>query len=255
MFDIRKYSNGKFFDAVNKKYINGDHIKELIKTGEQIKVTLTTTGEEITEAVLSKYGVKTRSQKIDPEKTDSEQMGSVAADSSNRERLLNREGMKHWVSALIDKRIKQVLEIINLPTRDQIAELNANINTINQKIDALSAKRDSRDSNGEIFNVILSESELKSDTLSESDALLADPSVIEASQPDNKELFSEENNSEERVLESDKLTDSKSFTDSDTMVLSESILVNPDFTSDMESEAISDPETQQKKILLRRIVQ
>lgn len=82
MLDIKKYSNGRFFDAI---------------------------------------------------------IGTDKSDSIKTDRFLNTETMKHWVSDLIDRRINQVLQIMNLPTREQIASLNVNINSINHKIDALEA--------------------------------------------------------------------------------------------------------------------
>ncbi|MBF0468701.1 MAG: hypothetical protein HQK61_07425 [Desulfamplus sp.] len=144
MLDIKKYSNGRFFDAINRKYIKADRIKELIKKGEQIKVTLTTTGEEITESIIAQYAGKLGSKKTVSEKTenkdsqqtaDSEKTKSESAAVSGRgssdarkiDRFLNTDAMRNWVSDVIDKRINQVLDVINLPTRDQIAELNLNI--------------------------------------------------------------------------------------------------------------------------------
>ncbi|MBF0376931.1 MAG: hypothetical protein HQK72_05565 [Desulfamplus sp.] len=152
MIDIKKYSNGRFFDAVNRKFIKADRIKELIKKGEQIKVTLTTTGEEITESIISQYSGKLKGKTIGSIISDSDTNTSsettdfdkklsgkkdVESESWKIERFLNTDAMKNWVSDVIDKRINKILEIINLPTRDQIAELNANIKVISIKIDAL----------------------------------------------------------------------------------------------------------------------
>ncbi|MBF0302863.1 MAG: hypothetical protein HQK73_07470 [Desulfamplus sp.] len=156
MIDIKKYSNGRFFDVINRKYIKPDRIKELIKKGEQIKVTLTTTGEEITEAVLDKYtrrkslgkkasdisdNVKENSANGDLAAEKSENEDSAGTDSRKSDSIFNVESMKNWVLDVIDRRINQVIEIMNLPTRDQIAELNDNIKSINQKIDALEASK------------------------------------------------------------------------------------------------------------------
>ncbi len=148
MIDIKQYSNGRFFDAINRKYINKNRIKDLIKKGEQIKVTLTTTGEEITDTIIAKYAPKDSEQSTklrkegcllssDLENTSSERV----IDSKKSEKFINTDSMKHWVSDIIDRRVKQAIEIMNLPTRDQIAELNANIKSINDKIDALEASK------------------------------------------------------------------------------------------------------------------
>ncbi|MBF0232510.1 MAG: hypothetical protein HQK65_05655, partial [Desulfamplus sp.] len=169
MLDIKKYSNGRFFDAINRRYIKADRIKELIKKGEQIKVTLTTTGEEITEAIIAQYAGRRDSKRIDSEKkdppdsgkiTDSEESYSATAtetvvhkgtaDFLKIDRFLNTDAMRNWVSDVIDRRINKVLDVINLPTRDQIAELNLNIKAINQKIDTLSVKN----SDPKIFDAV-----------------------------------------------------------------------------------------------------
>ncbi len=113
MLDLKKYSNGKFFDSVNRKYLKTDSIREYIKKGEQIKVTLTTTGEDITKDILAKYSGKT---------------------GMKYNGLLNTEGLIRWITETIDKRINKMLDVMNLPTRDQITELNASIKAIDVKI-------------------------------------------------------------------------------------------------------------------------
>lgn len=146
MIDIKQYSNGRFFDAINRKYINRDRIKELIKKGEEIKITLTATGEEITEAILAKYAPKddidsSKSSADDSASSDDTNTSSDESDSKKTDWFLYTESMKNWISDVIDRRIRQVIEIMNLPTREQIAELNVNIKSINEKIDALEASK------------------------------------------------------------------------------------------------------------------
>lgn len=117
MLDIKKYSNGKFFDSVNKQYIKSDRIREYIKKGEKIKVTLTTTGEDITRDVVARYSGKSGCMKY---------VG-----------LLNTDGFTRWITKTIDKRINRMIEVMQLPTREQITELNAGIRTVDTKIQSL----------------------------------------------------------------------------------------------------------------------
>ncbi|MBF0574022.1 MAG: hypothetical protein HQK69_09730 [Desulfamplus sp.] len=208
MIDIKKYSNGRFFDAVNRKFIKADRIKELIKKGEQIKVTLTTTGEEITESIISQYSGKLKGKTTGSIPSDSDTKTSsettnydkqppdkkdVESESWKIERFLNTESMRNWVSDIIDKRINQILEIINLPTRDQIAELNANIKVISQKIDALKiSAKESQLSSDEAANQELAT--VKTEELSALSAQsqeVSAPQSQDVSSPQSQELFEE----------------------------------------------------------------
>jgi polyhydroxyalkanoate synthesis regulator protein len=117
MIDIKKYANGKFYDTLNKKYIPTAALKEMVEKGTKIKVTLRKTGEDITRSIVSKYSESLEKQGLDEG--------------------LTPEGIKKWVGDQIDKRITQVLDVINLPTREQVDELNRNLQAINKKIDAL----------------------------------------------------------------------------------------------------------------------
>ncbi|MBF0228327.1 MAG: hypothetical protein HQK63_01840 [Desulfamplus sp.] len=209
MLDIKKYSNGRFFDAVNRKFIKADRIKELIKKGEQIKVTLTTTGEEITESIISQYSSKIKGKTIGSRPSDSDTKTSsettgfdkkssdkkdVESESWRIERFLNTDSMKNWVSDVIDKRINQILEIVNLPTRDQIAELNDNIKVIGQKIDALktSAKESQlysdAASNQELATVKITELSQEVSALSTQSQEVSSPQSQELSSPQNQEV-------------------------------------------------------------------
>ena len=117
MIDIKKYANGKFYDTLNKTYISVSTLKEMIKKGGDIRVTLIKTGEDITRSVIAKYDEKMEKQSL--------------------EETLNPEKFKHWVGDQIDKRLSRVLEMINLPNKEQVDELNKNIKSINKKIEKL----------------------------------------------------------------------------------------------------------------------
>ncbi len=126
MLDIKKYSNGKYFDAVNQKYLKKDRIKEYIKKGEQLKITLTTTGEDITDDILSQFEKSTRPMGFG---------GFITSD------------LKRWIFDTIDHRVKRVLDVMNLPTKDQMAQLNADLKSLDTKIQALEVKWQNRAAN------------------------------------------------------------------------------------------------------------
>ncbi len=117
MIDIKKYANGKFYDTLNKKYISKATLKEMIKKGSDIKVTLIKTGEDVTRSIIAKYDETMEKQGL--------------------EDTLSTEKIKSWLGDQIDRRISRVLEMMNLPTREQVDELNNSLRTISQKIDVL----------------------------------------------------------------------------------------------------------------------
>ena len=47
------------------------------------------------------------------------------------------DSMKSWISDSIDKRISEVLDVMNLPTKDTLNELAARVDTLAEKIDKL----------------------------------------------------------------------------------------------------------------------
>lgn len=63
MLNIKKYSNGRFFNTATKEYIKPEKLSELIKKGEKIQVTLTKTGKDITDAVIGQFLKKRRTEK------------------------------------------------------------------------------------------------------------------------------------------------------------------------------------------------
>ncbi len=123
MLNIKKYSNGRFFDTVAKEYIKPEKLAELIKKGEEIQVTLAKTGKDITDAVIGPF-LKKKEQK--------KESSFLATD-----KLVN------WLGEVIDTKIEQVMNVVKLPTREQVANLDKNIKELNKKIDALTLSRDS----------------------------------------------------------------------------------------------------------------
>ena len=126
MLDIKKYSNGKYFDAVNQKYLKKGRIKEYIEKGEQLQITLTTTGEDITDEIISQFKKSTQPICFS---------GFISSD------------LKRWISDAVDHRVKQVLDIMNLPTKDQMTQLNSDLKALDAKIQALEAKWQKRAAN------------------------------------------------------------------------------------------------------------
>ena len=127
MLNIKKYSNGRFFDTATKEYIKPEKLAELIKKGEEIQVTLTKTGKDITDAVIGQL-LKKEEQKKEKQKKESS--------------FLATDKLVKWLGEIIDTKIEQVMDVVKLPTREQVANLDKNIKELNKKIDALTLSRE-----------------------------------------------------------------------------------------------------------------
>ena len=49
---IKKYSNRRLYDTVEKKYVNSSEVRQLVLDGVEFVVTDVTTGDDITRQVL-----------------------------------------------------------------------------------------------------------------------------------------------------------------------------------------------------------
>jgi polyhydroxyalkanoate synthesis regulator protein len=127
MLNIKKYANGRFFDTATKKYIKPEKLAELIKKGERIQVTLTKTGKDITNTVVAQFSKKEEKKKE-----------STKKEGKKKEiPFLKTDKLVKWLGDIIDTKIEKVMEVVKLPTREQVANLDENIKKLNKKIDAL----------------------------------------------------------------------------------------------------------------------
>jgi polyhydroxyalkanoate synthesis regulator protein len=134
MLKIKKYANGRFFDTEAKKYIKPEKLTELIKKGEKIQVTLTKTGKDITDKVISQFSKK------EDKKKEKQAKDQKKVDIS----FLKTDKLVKWLSDTIDTKIEKVMEIVNLPSREQVAQLDENIKALNKKIDALKLSQEKK---------------------------------------------------------------------------------------------------------------
>lgn len=116
MWIIKTYANGRFYDTRNKKYIRKEQVAALFNKKEEIKIIMHNTDSDVTESVMERLAplLKTR-----------------------KESKLNIDNIKNWVSDQVDRRIEMALALINLPTRDQIGRLSADIEKLTQKVERL----------------------------------------------------------------------------------------------------------------------
>ena len=113
---IKTYVNGRFYDTLNKKYMPKDQLVALINKKEAIKIVMHKTGTDVTQMVLEKMG---------------------AAAPPPKEPMLNVDNLKQWLSDQVDRRIEKAIKLINLPTKDQVNRLTADIETLTKQVDGL----------------------------------------------------------------------------------------------------------------------
>ena len=113
---IKTYTNGRFYDTFDKKYISKDQVAALINQKEALKIIMHKTGSDVTRSVTKRLG---------------------ALLDTKKESKLNIDTMKNWISDQVDRRIETAIKLINLPTRDQIRRLTADIEKLAQQVDRL----------------------------------------------------------------------------------------------------------------------
>ncbi len=70
MHQVKKYANGRLYDATYKKYITMEEIEDFVRTGVIFKVVVSKTGEDITDSVIAKIKEEMKSEsgkKTEPE--------------------------------------------------------------------------------------------------------------------------------------------------------------------------------------------
>ena len=113
---IKTYTNGRFYDTLNKTYISKEQLAALFNKKEEIAITMHKTGSNVTKSVMKRLGPLLDTKK---------------------EPKFNIDNIKNWVSDQVDRRIKKAIALINLPSRDQINRLTADIEKLTKQVDGL----------------------------------------------------------------------------------------------------------------------
>ena len=113
---IKTYTNGRFYDTLDKNYISKDQLVTLIHEKESIKIIMHKTGRDVTQSVLKNMTA-----------------GASPKDPS----MLNIDNLRKWLSDQVDRRIEKAVELINLPSKSQVNRLRADIETLTKKVDGL----------------------------------------------------------------------------------------------------------------------
>ena len=113
---IKTYTNGRFYDTLNKTYISKEQLAALFNKKEEIAITMHKTGSNVAKSVMKRLGPLLDTKK---------------------EPKLNIDNIKNWVSDQVDRRIEKAIALINLPSRDQVNRLAADIETLTKQVDRL----------------------------------------------------------------------------------------------------------------------
>lgn len=116
MRTIKTYTNGRFYDTLDKKYIRQEELVARLEKKEAIEIIMHKTGKDVTAAV-----VKRLTPSLTPPK----------------ESRLNLDPIKKWVADQVDRRIEKAIALINLPNREQVRELTADIERLTKRVEGL----------------------------------------------------------------------------------------------------------------------
>ena len=123
MLTIKKYANGRLYDTENKKYITQDELTELIKKKTKVKIVLSKTGKDITKTFTAKLSSKPKSKKSDRKIP------------KNIKKWIDEN--KKWFGDNVEKQIDKLLDVMNLPTKEQISKLTSSIESLSKKVKTL----------------------------------------------------------------------------------------------------------------------
>ena len=120
MLTIKKYANGRLYDTENKKYITQGELAKLIKKKTKVKIVLSKNGKDITKAFTAQLSSKPKGKKSD------------SKIPKNIKKWIDEN--KKWFGDNLDKQIDRLLDVMNLPTKDQITKLTSSIESLNKKV-------------------------------------------------------------------------------------------------------------------------
>lgn len=137
---VKKYSNRKLYDTLERRYITLDDIARLVRQGDDVTVVNRDTGEDLTPVVLSQ--IVAREERRGP----ADGNGAESAIQDRGQALL--EYLRRTINmpaeivsgeverrvgdleALVDGALERALKRFNLPTRGDILRLQARIEAL-----------------------------------------------------------------------------------------------------------------------------
>jgi polyhydroxyalkanoate synthesis regulator phasin len=116
MRTIKTYTNGRFYDTLDKKYIRREELVARLEKKEAIEIIMHKTGKDVTAAVIKRLAPSL---------------------STPKESRLNLGPIKKWAVDQVDRRIGKAIALINLPNREQVSQLTADIEKLTKRVEGL----------------------------------------------------------------------------------------------------------------------
>ena len=116
MRTIKTYTNGRFYDTLDKKYIRREELVARLEKKEAIEIIMHKTGKDVTAAVIKRLAPSL---------------------STPKESRLNLDPIKKWAADQVDRRIGKAIALINLPNREQVSQLTADIEKLTKRVEGL----------------------------------------------------------------------------------------------------------------------
>ncbi|HCY87543.1 MAG TPA: hypothetical protein DHV36_20585, partial [Desulfobacteraceae bacterium] len=101
----------------------------LVKKGTEMKVTLTKTGKDITEKVKAQFSEEKAAKTSKKTKAKAKKKTELP--------FIKTDKLVKWIGDTIDQKIEKLMDVIKLPSRDQVTQLDQSIKELNKKIDEL----------------------------------------------------------------------------------------------------------------------
>jgi polyhydroxyalkanoate synthesis regulator protein len=127
MLTLKKYANGRLYDASNKQYVTKNQLSKLIKEKEKIRIVLAKTGKDVTKSVVSSLPAA--------KKAETNGKNTSLFDTASIKKRV--DGQVKWVTKQIDKNMDAILEMMNFPNQQQVKKLNADVGKLAKKVEAL----------------------------------------------------------------------------------------------------------------------
>ncbi|MCU0613782.1 MAG: polyhydroxyalkanoate synthesis regulator DNA-binding domain-containing protein, partial [Desulfobacterales bacterium] len=90
MHQVKKYANGRLYDATYKKYITMEEIEDFVRTGVIFKVVVSKTDEDITDSVIAK--VKEEMKSESGEKTETKAKSKIKPKATQKIQIKQKSG-------------------------------------------------------------------------------------------------------------------------------------------------------------------
>lgn len=150
MFIIKRYQNRKYYNCTLKQYTNLKEMLLLLQAGKPIQVMDQQTGEDITAKTIAKVistlpaqhlqGINHLLHPQSEENTDivRKTPGKMQFQQGNNTQLLSIKNQYTFIeSASILSLVTYLISYLNLPSKEQLDKLNAQIDELNKKVDTL----------------------------------------------------------------------------------------------------------------------